>query len=73
FVQVLFGNVVGPKLMGKSLDLSPTVILFFLLLWAWIWGAAGALLSVPIAVIVKIVCDNVTYLQPIGVLLSAGK
>lgn len=73
FVEMAFGNVIGPKLMGDSLDLSPMVILFFLLLWGWIWGAAGALLSVPIAVIVKIICDNVGYLKPIGVLLGSGK
>ena len=46
---------------------------FFLLFWSWLWGPAGALLSVPITAAIKIVCDNIAPLSPIGVLLGSGR
>ncbi len=72
-VQVSIGNIIMPKMMGDGMNLSPVVILTSLLLWSWLWGAAGALLSMPIAAIIKIVCDNVSNLNMIGILMSSGK
>ncbi len=72
-VQVSIGNIIMPKMMGDGMNLSPVVILTSLLLWSWLWGPAGALLSMPIAAIIKIVCDNVGNLNMIGVLMSSGK
>ncbi len=71
-VQVTIGNIITPKVMGDDMDLSPVVILASLLLWGWLWGVAGALLAMPIAGIIKIVCDNVSSLNMIGVLMSSG-
>ncbi len=71
-IEMVLGNVVTPKVMGDRLDLSPQVILFALLFWGWIWGVMGALLSVPIAVTIKIVCDNVPMLKPLGVMMGTG-
>jgi predicted PurR-regulated permease PerM len=42
-------------------------------MWGWLWGVAGALLSMPIAGIMKIVCDNVEPLHMVGVLMGSGK
>lgn len=58
-INTIIGNVVEPKLMGQTLGLSPTVILFSMVFWGWLFGAMGALLSAPLTMIVKIVCDNV--------------
>jgi predicted PurR-regulated permease PerM len=59
-------NVLYPKLLGKSMDLNPLVVTLSLLIWGWIWGAMGLLLAVPITAAIKIVCDNVEQLKPIG-------
>jgi predicted PurR-regulated permease PerM len=67
------GNVITPKVVGDRLGLSPVLILLSLLLWGTIWGVPGALLSVPIASIIKIVCENVSSLKPIAVLMGVGK
>jgi predicted PurR-regulated permease PerM len=67
------GNIIAPKLMGESLDISPVMILFGLLLFTWMWGIVGAWLSVMIVATIRIVCDNIDPLKPIGVLLSQGK
>jgi AI-2 transport protein TqsA len=72
-IQQIMGNVIAPKLMGDSLDISPVMILFGLLLFYWMWGIVGAWLSVMIVATIRIVCDNIAPLKPIGVLLSQGK
>lgn len=46
-------NVLKPKIMGKGLDLSPLVIMLSLFIWAWILGPVGALLAVPLTILVK--------------------
>jgi predicted PurR-regulated permease PerM len=71
-IQMTIGNVITPKVVGDRLGLSPVVILLSLLLWGTIWGIPGALLSVPIASIIKIVCENFPSLQPIAVMMGSG-
>ena len=71
-VQMVIGNIIGPKILSDSLGLSSVVILLSLLFWSMIWGIPGAFLSVPIASIIKIVCENITPLNPIAVLMSNG-
>ncbi len=72
-IQMAMGNVVEPKIMGDSLNLSPVVILLSLVFFGWMWGIVGALLSVPIAAAIKIVCENIEALKPISILMGSGK
>jgi predicted PurR-regulated permease PerM len=72
-IQITIGNVITPKVVGDRLGLSPVVILLSLLLWGTIWGIPGALLSVPIASIIKIVCENFPSLKPIAVMMGSGE
>jgi predicted PurR-regulated permease PerM len=72
-IQMTMGNVIEPKIMGDSLNLSPVVILLSLIFFGWMWGMTGALLSVPIAAAIKIVCENIDALKPISILMGSGK
>ena len=72
-IQMITGNVLAPKLFGDSLGLSTVVIMLSLLLWSMILGIPGAILSVPIAAIIKIVCENVPSLRPIAVMMGTGR
>jgi len=72
-VQMVFGNVISPKVMGDKLNLSPVVVLVSLVFWGWLWGIVGAILSVPIASAIKIVCENVEDLRPISILMGSGR
>jgi predicted PurR-regulated permease PerM len=72
-IQFIIGNVLTPKIMGDTLDLSPVIILISLMFWGVIWGVTGALLSVPIAVIIKIICENIEPLHFVAVLMSSAK
>ena len=72
-IQMAIGNGVAPKVMGERLNLSPVVVLISLVFWGWLWGIVGALLSVPIASTIKIVCENIEPLRPISTLMGSGK
>ncbi|MEO7330248.1 MAG: AI-2E family transporter [Minicystis sp.] len=57
-INMLVGNVFEPRVLGKSLGLSPLMVFLGMLFWGWLWGPAGALLSVPLMMIGKIVLEN---------------
>lgn len=69
FEQVM-SNGIEPRIVGRSLNLSPLVILFSLGVWGSIWGFAGLLLSVPITVTVMIVLSQFKSTRPVAVMLS---
>jgi len=69
-VQFIIGNMVEPAMMGSELNLSSFVIILSLTFWGMIWGIAGMVLSVPITVIVTIICSNFRRLHWIAILLS---
>ncbi len=69
-IQVLVGQFVEPALMGRSLNLSPFVIILALTFWGNIWGVQGMFLSVPITVVIMIVCSHIDNLNWIAILLS---
>ncbi|MFZ2088774.1 MAG: AI-2E family transporter [Desulfobaccales bacterium] len=54
FVNVLFGNFLEPRFMGRRLGLSPLVVIVSLLFWGWVLGPIGMVLSVPLTMIAKI-------------------
>ena len=69
-VQFVVGNLIEPRFLSKSLNLSPLVILFALALWGAIWGILGMFLSVPITVMMLIVFAHFEASRPIAILLS---
>jgi len=69
-VQMIIGYWVEPKMMGKSLNISPFVVLASLAIFGAIWGITGMFLSVPLTVIVMIVCSHFDATRPIAILLS---
>ena len=68
--QVFVGNILEPRLMGNTLNLSPLVILLSLGLWGSLWGIPGAILCVPITVVMGIIFSNFEATRPFAVLLS---
>ncbi len=69
-IQFIVGNFLEPKLLGKSLNLSPLVILIALAFWGAIWGVLGMFLSVPITVMMMIIFAHFDATRPIAILLS---
>lgn len=73
-VSLLVGNtiierVAEPRIMGKSLDLSPVIVILSFLFFTWLWGAVGAILAVPVTAMVKVLCESIPRLRPIAILL----
>lgn len=69
-VQVVIGNIVEPKMMGTSLNMSSLVVILSLTIWGAIWGIMGMILSVPITVMMIIVFEEIPSLRFIAVALS---
>ncbi|GIV62515.1 MAG: UPF0118 membrane protein [Rhodothermaceae bacterium] len=69
-VQMTMGNVIEPKIMAFSLNLSPLLILMSLIFWGWLWGIWGMILAMPLTGAVKIFFENVEPLAPLSVLMS---
>ncbi len=63
-------NVLYPRILGKRLELNPLVITISMLIWGWAWGAMGLILAVPMTGALKIICDNVDVLNPVGALMG---
>lgn len=69
-VQLFVANIIEPRLMGNTLNLSPLVIILSLVLWGTLWGLAGMFLCVPIMVILMIILSHFPKTRPVAILLS---
>lgn len=63
-------NLLTPSILGRRLTLNPLILFLSLMFWTWLWGVPGALLSVPLVMVVKILCDHTRPLKPVGDFLS---
>jgi predicted PurR-regulated permease PerM len=69
----LFGlNVLYPKILGPRMQLNPLVVTVGLLFWGFLWGAPGLILAIPVTAALKITCDHVPALHPLGDLMGEG-
>ena len=68
--EQVMSNGIEPRIVGRTLNLSPLVVLFSLSVWGSLWGFAGLLLSVPITVTVMLVLTQFQSTRPIAIMLS---
>lgn len=67
----LIEETITPAVLARRFTLNPVIVIIALMFWFWMWGAGGALLAVPMLVIMKIVFDRVGPLMAIGHFLGA--
>jgi AI-2 transport protein TqsA len=72
-INGIVGNVIEPKVMGRTLGLSPLVVLLAMVFWGWLWGPIGALLSVPLTMIAKISLENSDNLGWIAIMIGPAE
>lgn len=68
FIQ---GNIVTTMVLGRRLALNSVALFVGLAFWFWIWGVPGAFIGVPLMAVLKICCDHVEALAPVGEFLGA--
>lgn len=68
--EQIMSNGIEPRIVGRTLNLSPLVVLFSLSIWGSLWGFAGLLLSVPITVTVMIVLSQFRATRPVAIMMS---
>jgi predicted PurR-regulated permease PerM len=64
------GNVLTPLILGRTTELDPLVIFVWLLVWGWLWGIAGAIVAVPLLMLIKLMCERSQVLGPVAALIS---
>ena len=69
-ITTLEGSLLTPLLMGRAASMNQVAVFVGLLFWSWIWGVWGMLLAVPMMMVIKVICDHVEPLQPVGHLLG---
>jgi predicted PurR-regulated permease PerM len=69
-INFIQGNFISPTIVGRRLTLNQVAILIGLLFWWWLWGIPGAFIAVPILATLKIFCDHIEALAPIGEFLG---
>jgi predicted PurR-regulated permease PerM len=69
-ITSLEGFLLTPALMSRAARMNPVAIFVGLLFWGWIWGVWGAVLAVPMLMMIKAICDHIEDLQPVGELLG---
>ncbi|MDD3463164.1 MAG: AI-2E family transporter [Sulfurospirillaceae bacterium] len=70
-VNVLIGNILEPRFLGKGLGLSPLVVLLSLIFWGWVLGPIGMFLAVPITMSIAMALHTLPHTKWIAILLSS--
>ncbi len=69
-INLIEGYLISPMVYGSRLRINPIAIIVAVLVGSWLWGIAGALLAMPILVMVRVACDQALCLTPLGLLLT---
>ncbi|MDA3943822.1 MAG: AI-2E family transporter [Bacteroidetes bacterium] len=69
-VQVLFGSILEPVLMGKSFSINVITVLVMLMFWGYLWGVPGMILSIPITVLIKTLLEQFSGGRKLARLMS---
>ncbi len=69
--NVIEGQIVTPLIVGRRLEINAVAIFIAVAFWSWLWGFIGALIAVPILVVIKVFCDHFESWRHVGNFLSA--
>lgn len=71
-VQVIMGGVLEPIFMGKTFSINVVTVLIMLMLWGYIWGIPGLIMSIPITVFVKIILEQFPETRNIALFMAGS-
>jgi predicted PurR-regulated permease PerM len=70
-INMIESNAVTPTVMGRRMTLNPLAIILAVSFWTWIWGPLGGLISLPLLIMFKVVCDHTPAFRVVGALIGA--
>jgi predicted PurR-regulated permease PerM len=65
-LHLVAANLLVPALVGWRVRLNALALTLSLLFWGWLWGGMGLVLAIPITAVIKVICDHVESMQPVG-------
>lgn len=68
--NIIEANFITPVLVGRSVSLHPVWLMIFFVFVSWVWGLGGAIIAIPVLAVLKISCDHIEPLVPIGEFLG---
>ena len=69
-INMIEGNLITPMIYGNRMRLNTVALFIGLVFWWYLWGVPGAIMAVPIMAAIKIVCDHIESLAPVGEFLG---
>ncbi len=72
-INVMFGNLIEPRLMGYGVGISPMIVFVGLVFWGWVFGPVGMLLSVPLTMTLKMALENDERTRWVAILLGSER
>lgn len=69
--DIVEGQFVTPMVVGRRLEINAVAIFIAIAFWSWLWGFVGALMAVPLLVVIKVFCDHFEGLSHVGNFLAA--
>jgi predicted PurR-regulated permease PerM len=70
-INMIESNLITPHVMGRRMTLNPLAIILSVSFWTWIWGPVGGVLSLPLLIMLKVVCDHTPSLRALGAMIGA--
>ncbi|MBK8176469.1 MAG: AI-2E family transporter [Rhodospirillales bacterium] len=69
-LHLVESQFVTPVIVGRRLTMNPVAVFISIVAWTWMWGIPGALMAVPLLAAMKVVCDAIVGLRPVGVFIG---
>jgi predicted PurR-regulated permease PerM len=70
-IHGLQSNLIAPTLLERKLPLNPAALFLGLMFFGWLWGVPGAILAVPLTVMIQVVCARIPAMEDVAVLLDS--
>jgi predicted PurR-regulated permease PerM len=70
-ISTIESNAVTPLVMGRRMTLNPLAIILSVSFWTWMWGPVGGLISLPLLIMFKVICDHTPAFRVVGALIGA--
>jgi predicted PurR-regulated permease PerM len=69
--DIVEGQLITPMTVGRRLEINAVAVFIAIAFWSWLWGVVGALIAVPLLVVIRVFCDHFDGLRHVGNFLAA--